>query len=65
MINNALEQLSQLTEQLIDKNALLAKQYSDLESEHLELKNSIEGIKEENETLQLEALEQEEKQSST
>jgi cell division protein ZapB len=58
MSENTLPQLEQLIEQIIDKNNLLKSQVSELE-----LQKSV--LADENEILQLEALESEEKQKQT
>ncbi|MFT7431992.1 MAG: cell division protein ZapB [Colwellia sp.] len=58
MIENTLPQLEQLIEQIIAKNKLLKSQVAELE-----LQKSI--LVDENEMLQLEALEGEEKQKQT
>jgi FtsZ-binding cell division protein ZapB len=58
MLENTLPQLEQLIEQIIDKNNLLKSQVAELE-----LQKSV--LADENEMLQLEALESEEKQKQT
>jgi len=58
MLNNTLPQLEQLIEQIIAKNNLLKSQVAELE-----LQKSV--LVDENEMLQLEALEGEEKQKQT
>jgi cell division protein ZapB len=58
MSENTLPQLEQLIEQIIDKNNLLKSQVAELE-----LQKSV--LADENEILQLEALESEEKQKQT
>ena len=58
MLENTLPQLEQLIEQIIDKNNLLKSQVAELE-----LQKSV--LADENEMLQLEALEGEEKQKQT
>ncbi|MBA6287841.1 DUF904 domain-containing protein [Colwellia sp. MB3u-4] len=58
MIENTLPQLEQLIEQIIAKNKLLKSQVAELE-----LQKSV--LVDENEMLQLEALEGEEKQKQT
>ncbi|MFT5852374.1 MAG: cell division protein ZapB [Colwellia sp.] len=58
MLENTLPQLEQLIEQIIDKNNRLKSQVAELE-----LQKSV--LADENEILQLEALEGEEKQKQT
>ena len=58
MLNNTLPQLEQLIEQIIAKNNLLKSQVAELE-----LQKSV--LADENEMLQLEALDGEEKQKQT
>ncbi|TWX73780.1 DUF904 domain-containing protein [Colwellia sp. C1TZA3] len=58
MLENTLPQLEQLIEQIIEKNNLLKNQVTELE-----LQKSV--LADENEMLQLEALEGEEKQKQT
>jgi len=58
MIDNTLPQLEQLIEEIVEKNNQLRNQVSELEQ-----KNSL--LIDENETLQLDALEGEEKQKQT
>lgn len=58
MLENTLPQLEQLIEQIIDKNNQLKSQVAELE-----LQKSV--LADENEMLQLEALEGEEKQKQT
>ena len=58
MLENTLPQLEQLIEQIIEKNNLLKNQVTELE-----LQKSV--LVDENEMLQLEALEGEEKQKQT
>lgn len=58
MLENTLPQLEKLIEDIIEKNSLLEKQVAELEKQKL-------ALMEENETLQLDALEGEEKQKQT
>ena len=58
MLENTLPQLEQLIEQMIEKNNQLKKQITELEQQKSELAD-------ENEMLQLEALEGDEKQKHT
>jgi hypothetical protein len=58
MLENTLPQLEQLIEDIIEKNQRLKKQITELEQ-----KNSV--LVDENETMQLDALEGEEKQKQT
>lgn len=64
MLDAALNKLSQFTEQLIEKNTLTEQKNEQLQAQYDALQQSINSLKEENESLQLEALEQEEKQTA-
>ncbi|MEW6996696.1 DUF904 domain-containing protein [Colwelliaceae bacterium BS250] len=65
MLEAALNKLSNLAEQLVEKNTLIQEENDTLKSKFSELEGSVDRLKEENEALQLEALEQEEHQSAT
>jgi cell division protein ZapB len=58
MLENTLPQLEQLIEQILDKN-------NELKALVAELEQQKSGLQDENETFQLEALENEEKQKQT
>ena len=65
MLEAALNKLSTLAEQLVEKNTLIQEENDTLKSQFSDLQGSVDNLKEENEALQLEALEQEEHQSAT
>lgn len=65
MLEAALNKLSNLAEQLVDKNTLIQQEHDTLKSQFSELEGAVNSLKEENEALLLEALEQEERQAST
>ncbi|MDG1733065.1 MAG: DUF904 domain-containing protein [Thalassotalea sp.] len=64
MLDAALNKLSQFTEQLIEKNTLVEQKNEQLQTQYDDLQQTLNSLKEENESLQLEALEQEEKQTA-
>ncbi|TRX57265.1 DUF904 domain-containing protein [Thalassomonas sp. M1454] len=63
MLDTALAKLTELTEQLVEKNSLIQAENMKLKTQYEELESSTANLKEDNESLQLEALEQEEKQA--
>ncbi len=65
MLENTLPQLEQLIEQVIEKNNQLKNQVTELEQQKLTLTHEKSALVDENEMLQLEALEGEEKQKQT
>lgn len=65
MSDSALPKLEQLIEQLIAKNASQNEEISRLVGQNEVLASQIKQLEDDNETLQLEALEQEESHSAT
>jgi len=65
MLDNTLPQLEQLIEQVIEKNIQLKNQVTELEQQKLTLTHEKLALVDENEMLQLEALEGDEKQKQT
>lgn len=65
MIDAVLPKLTQHIEALIEKNKALSEALANAQTEKNELAEKITQLTDENETLQLEILEQEEKQSDT
>jgi len=65
MLNTALPKLEQLIEQLIEKNTALNADVTRLNSQNEELASQVKQLEDDSETMQLEALEQEEQHAST
>ncbi len=65
MLDTALPKLEQLIEQLIEKNSALNENIIRLNSQNEELASQVKQLEDDNENLQLEALEQEEKHAGT
>ena len=65
MLETALPKLEQLIEQLLVKNQSLHQDVAQMNEQQTLLNTKVQELTDENEILQLEALEQEEKHSST
>ncbi len=65
MLETALPKLEQLIEQLLDKNQSLRQDVANINQQNEQLNTKLSELTDENEILQLEALEQEEKHAST
>jgi len=65
MLDTALPKLEQLIEQLIEKNSTLNADVTRLNTQNEELASQVKQLEDDNENLQLDALEQEEKHAST
>jgi len=65
MLDTALPKLEQLIDQLIEKNTALSADVTRLNSQNEELASQVKQLEDDSETMQLEALEQEEQHAST
>ncbi|MGB1237905.1 MAG: hypothetical protein ACPG4U_06810 [Pseudomonadales bacterium] len=65
MLDEALLKLEQVIDQLIDKNQVLGEQLEQLTAERNQLSQKLQHLEEDNENLQLEGIEQEDKQQQT
>lgn len=65
MLDDALLKLEQVIDQLIEKNEALTAQVTQLSEERAQLSAKLQQLEEDNETLQIEGIEQEDKQQQT